>query len=232
MTQTTTVITVDDLAVEVVRKSIANLYVRVLPPDGRVRVSAPLRFDDERVRRAVTERSEWIRRHQDRIRSANPDASTTLTSGDVLHLWGVPHRLEVVVAERRSGIVVDADRIVLTLPDGATETTRRAAVDAWYRERLRSALPGLLAPWESRMGVTVPRVTIRRMTTRWGSCNTRTRRITLNLDLATKDPSLLEYVVVHEMIHYFEPGHGRRFQTLMDRHLPDWRERRTRLNGG
>lgn len=232
MTTSASVLTVDGIVAEVAYRDIGNLYIRVLPPDGRVRVSAPRRFDEARVRSAVTERRDWILRHRERIRSANPDVSATLTSGDVLHLWGASCRLEIARTTGRPAVTHDADRIILAVPDGTPEDARRRTIDGWYRERMRAALPGMIAPWEARMAVTVPRVTIRRMTTRWGSCNTKTRRITLNLDLATRDPLLLEYVIVHEMTHYFEPGHGPRFRTLMDGHLPDWRERRSRLNGG
>ena len=232
MTAVTSVITVEGIEVDVVYKDVANLYIRIRPPDGRVRVSAPRRFGEDRVRQAVADRRDWIRRHQARIRSAHPDVAARLTSGDVIHLWGVPHRLEGIPATARPRLMAEGGRLPLARPRGATQERRRVLLDDWLRDRLRGSIAGLIPPWEARMGVTVPRVTIRRMTTRWGSCSLRTRRITLNLDLVTRDPACLEYVIVHEMAHYFEPGHGRSFQTLMDRLLPDWRERRALLNGG
>jgi len=87
-----------------------------------------------------------------------------------------------------------------------------------------------VAHWAGVMGLAIPDVTVRRMTSRWGTCNTQTRRITLNLELAQRDADLLEYVIVHELAHLVERGHNARFYAVMDAHLPDWRLRRRLLN--
>lgn len=100
------------------------------------------------------------------------------------------------------------------------------------RRELRRAVPPLLAEWAPRVGVPEPTFTIRRMTTRWGTCNVTARRITLNLELARREPELLEYVVVHELAHLIESGHNQRFYAVMDHALPDWRLRRKALNTG
>ncbi len=100
------------------------------------------------------------------------------------------------------------------------------------RRELRRAIPPLIDKWAPRLGVTAPDFTIRLMTTRWGTCNLRTRRITLNLELARREVELLEYVVVHELAHLVETGHNARFYAVMDRALPDWRLRRKALNEG
>lgn len=99
------------------------------------------------------------------------------------------------------------------------------------RKRLKRSLPPLVAYWAQQMGVPVPEIAIRRMSTRWGTCNTVTKRVTLNLELARRDPSLLEYVIVHELAHLIERGHNERFYAVMDAHMPDWRLRRRVLNG-
>lgn len=222
---------VDDLSVEVTWKTIANLSIRVHPPDGRVRVSAPHRVTERHVRAAVRERRAWIDRHRERMRTTAPSHDADLVTGDVIPLWGVPHRLVVREARQRPSVTVSADTIVLEAAADSDTAERRALLHRGYADQVRDALPALLERWEPRMDVTVPRTTIRHMTSRWGSCNVRTRRITLNSELATRDPGCLEYVLVHEMTHYFEAGHGRRFQTFMDRFLPDWRTRRAILNG-
>jgi predicted metal-dependent hydrolase len=100
------------------------------------------------------------------------------------------------------------------------------------RRELKRVLPPLLAEWAPRLGVPVPDFTVRRMTTRWGTCNTRACRITVNLELARREPELLEYVVVHELAHLIEKGHGPRFKAVMDRHLPGWKLYRKALNHG
>ncbi len=93
----------------------------------------------------------------------------------------------------------------------------------WAKQRLTARIPALRATWEPRLGVVASEVRLRQMKTRWGSCNVRTGRIWLNLELARHDTACLEYVFVHELAHLIERGHGPRFKALMDRFLPGWR---------
>ena len=90
----------------------------------------------------------------------------------------------------------------------------------------------MIDKWEPRIGVTVADWRIRRMKTRWGTCNPRARRIWLNSELAKKPVSCLEYVVVHEMIHLLERDHSDRFRRILDRSMPTWRMRLDDLNRG
>lgn len=99
------------------------------------------------------------------------------------------------------------------------------------RALMRRSVPPLVEHWAQQMGLPTPQIALRRMTTRWGTCNTATARITLNLELGRRDPSLLEYVIVHELAHLIERGHNARFYAVMDAHMPDWRLRRRVLNG-
>lgn len=99
------------------------------------------------------------------------------------------------------------------------------------RRHLKRSVPPLVAHWADAMGLETPDLTIRRMTSRWGTCNTQAKRITLNLELARRDQALLEYVIVHELAHLIERGHNARFYAVMDSHMPDWRLRRRVLNG-
>ncbi len=99
------------------------------------------------------------------------------------------------------------------------------------RRHLKSSVPPVVAHWAKVMGVATPDVTVRRMTSRWGTCNTQAKRITLNLELGRRDEALLEYVIVHELAHLIERGHNARFYAVMDAHMPDWRLRRRVLNG-
>ena len=100
------------------------------------------------------------------------------------------------------------------------------------RRELKKTVPGLLEQWAPVVGVAVPEFRIRRMTSRWGTCNVQAKRITLNLELARREPELLEYVIVHELAHLVERGHNARFYAVMDRALPEWRLLRKALNEG
>jgi predicted metal-dependent hydrolase len=145
-------------------------------------------------------------------------------------VWGVRYRLKVIERAGRPHVEVDSDRLLLYTPDGTDSDRGRKLLDQWYREQLRAAVRGLIAKWEPVLGVTVRRWSIRRMKTKWGSCNRETGHIWFNVELAKKHPGCLEYIVVHEMTHHLERNHGERFIKHMDGFMSDWRARRDQLN--
>jgi predicted metal-dependent hydrolase len=224
-------LTVAGIDVDVDYKDIKNLHIGVYPPAGRVRVAAPRRLGDEQVRLALVQRLPWIKRQRERLAAVERQSRREMVTGESHYVWGNRHRLRVVKRAGRGHVEVDGGRLVLYVPEGSTSEQRRELLDRWYRERLREAIPELVEKWEPRMRVTVTRWTIRRMKTKWGSCNRESGHIWFNLELAKKHPESLEYIAVHEMTHLLERGHGRRFTKLMDGFLPDWRARRDRLNG-
>lgn len=224
-------LTVRGIDVDVIYKDIKNLHIGVYPPMGRVRVAAPSRLDDEQVRLAVIQRLPWIKRQRAELREAPRQSEREMVTGESHYVWGVRRRLKVVQRPGRAHIEVDGDRLVLYAPPELSTEKRREVLDQWYRHQLRSTLPELIAKWEAELDVSVPKWSIRRMKTKWGSCSRETKHIWFNVELAKKHPDCLEYIVVHEMAHYFERNHGERFTKLMDGRLPDWRTRRDQLNG-
>ena len=219
------------LSVEVVRKNIKNLYVGVYPPNGWVRVSAPLRLDDEAVHRAVFSRLGWIRRKQAEIGRRVLQPRREFITGESHFFEGRRYRLEVIehtgpAAVRLSG---EATLAIFVRP-GADRAKRESVLDRWYRRQLRGRLPALLAKWEPQVGERVAEVRIRKMRTLWGSCNVVARRIWLNLELVKRPAPYLEYVLVHEMVHLIERRHNERFWSLMDGFLPQWRRHKQELD--
>lgn len=223
-------LTVAGIDVDVIFKDIKNLHIGVYPPLGRVRVAAPERLDDDQVRLAVVQRLPWIKRQREQLQAAERQSLREMVTGESHYVWGSRLRLKVIERAARGHIEVDGDRLLLYVPEGTSTDRRRDLLDRWYREQLREAVPDVLAKWEPQVGVTVPRWSIRRMKTKWGSCNRETGHIWFNLELAKKHPECLEYLAVHEMTHLLERGHGERFTKLMDKNMPDWRPRRDRLN--
>ncbi len=230
MSTASTHFTVAGIAVDVIYKDIKNLHIGVYPPMGRVRVAAPQQLDDDQVRLAVVHRLPWIKKHQQQLRSAQRQSVREMVTGESHYVWGTRYRLKVVERHGRAHIELDGERLILYVPEGTDADQRRALLDRWYRIQLRQTIPDLLSRWEPKIGVTVPKWSIRRMKTKWGSCNRKTGHIWFNVELAKKHPDCLEYLAVHEMTHLLERGHGERFSKLMDRLMPDWRERRDRLN--
>ena len=216
--------------VEVVRKNIKHFYVGVHPPDGQVRVSAPLRFDEDAIRLAVVSRLRWIRRQQARFVRQERHSEREIVTGESHWFEGRRYRLDVVEHEGSPAVrLIDNRTMRLRVRPGAGRDARETVLRRWYRRRLRGRLPALVAKWEPRVGVSVAEVRIRRMKTRWGSCNADAGRIWLNLELAGKPAMCLEYVLVHEMVHFLERRHGERFRALMDGLMPQWRLHREEL---
>ncbi len=224
-------LTVRGIDVDVVYKDIKNLHIGVYPPLGRVRVAAPSCLDDDQVRLAVIQRLPWIKRQREQLKAAPRQTEREMVTGESHYVWGLRRRLKVVERPGRAHIEIDGERLVLYVPADESPAKRREYLENWYRDELRRTIPELVSRWETALGVNVPRWTIRRMKTKWGSCNRETRHLWFNVELAKKPPDCLEYIVVHEMTHYFERNHGERFTKLMDAQLPDWRSRRDQLNG-
>jgi predicted metal-dependent hydrolase len=223
-------LTVRGISIDVVYKDIKNLHIGVYPPVGRVRVAAPKRLDEEQIRLAVIQRLPWIKRQRQQLQDAIRQSEREMVTGETHYVWGVRHRLKIIERPGRPHLEVDGDRLLMYVPESTDTTTRRELLDRWYRHQLRTAIPDLVAKWEPALNVSVSRWSIRRMKTKWGSCNRETGHIWFNVELAKKHPGSLEYIAVHEMTHYLERNHGERFITLMDGFMPDWRSRRDELN--
>lgn len=222
--------TIRGIAVDVVYKDIKNLHIGVYPPSGRVRVAAPRRLKDEDVRLAVVHRLPWIQRRRQELQNVVRHTRREMVSGESHYVWGVRHRLKVIEQPGRARVEIDGGRLMLYTARGTPAASRRELLQRWQREQLRERIPALIAKWEPVIGRKVGRWTIRRMKTKWGSCNPESGHVCFNLELATKHPDLLEYVVVHEMVHLLERQHGDPFRGLMDQFLPGWRRRRDELN--
>ncbi|MFB9902855.1 M48 family metallopeptidase [Allokutzneria oryzae] len=223
-------LTILGIDVDVIYKDIKNLHVGVYPPLGRVRVAAPYKLDDEHVRLAVIQRLPWIKQRREELRSAARQSEREMVTGESHYMWGTRYRLKVIERPGRPHFEIDGERLLLYVPAGTTAEQRRTLLDRWHREQLRQTIPSLIIKWEPRLDVSVPRWTIRRMKTKWGSCNRETGHIWFNVELAKKHPDCLEYIVVHEMTHHLERNHGPRFTKLMDTFLPNWRALRNQLN--
>ena len=223
-------LTISGIDIDVVYKDIKNLHIGVYPPMGRVRVAAPTKFDDDNVRLAVIRRLPWIKKQRQQLQAVERQSEREMVTGESHYVWGVCHRLKVIERPGRAHVEVDGERLLLYTPAETGAEGRRTLLDHWYRQQLRAAIPDLITKWESVLDTSVLRWSIRRMKTKWGSCNRETGHIWFNVELAKKHPDCLEYIVVHEMTHHLERNHGERFTKLMDGFMPDWRARRDRLN--
>ena len=218
------------IAADVVFKDIKNVNLRVCPPAGKVKISAPLRMNPDVIRRFALSKLDWIRHQQLKLRRYQREPSREYRDSESHYLWGKRYLLRLTEGSHAPSIDLTDDQMFLRLPPDTPPRRKQAILEEWYRARITEAVSPLIAKWEAAMAVKVERFFVRRMGTRWGSCTPRTGRIRLNTELAKKSPEFLEYVVVHEMVHLIERHHNDRFARVMDKHLPNWRELRKALN--
>jgi predicted metal-dependent hydrolase len=216
--------------VDVVFKDIKNVHLTVHPPEGRVRIAAPQRMTLDRVRLFAITKLDWIRAQQKALRGQDREPRREFITRESHYLWGRRYLMVVEEADRPPSVEVRPRRIKLTVRPKTTLRARTALMERWYRDQVRDALPNLLERWEPVVGVKAGRVAVRRMKTRWGSCNHNSGSILLNTELAKKPAECLEYVLVHELIHLLEPTHNAHFIALMDDFMPAWRHYRRVLN--
>ena len=225
------VLAIGSMEVLVVRKPIKNLHLSILPPDGRIRVSSPMRLTDDAIRTLIATRIPWIRRQRTKFQDQERQTPREYVSGECHYILGKAHRLEVVCDDKPAGVrLAGKKRMILQVRPNSTVARREEVLMAWYRNELRGIVDGLLGSWQDRIGVAVEGWGIKRMKTRWGTCNQKARRILLNLELAKKPMACIEYVVVHELVHLLEKKHNERFVDLMTQHFPRWRSCKEELN--
>ena len=223
-------INVENLVVEVVRKRVKHVNFTVYPPDGRVRVSAPIRLSEQAVHQVIRAKLPWIKRHQARISNHARPPAPEYISGESHAFLGQRYRLQVIEHQARPKVKLNGDQTLsLYVREGSDHAQRERVMDAWYRQELKRRIPPIIARWEPIVGKSVSQWGVKRMKTRWGSCNMKAGRIWLNLELAKLPPICLEYVVLHEMVHLLERLHNDRFYGYLDDFMPEWRPVREAL---
>ncbi len=219
-----------DVSVDVVLKDIKNVHLSVHPPTGRIRIAAPQRMNMDAIRLFAISKLGWIKQQQRKLQGQDRETPREFLERESHYVWGKRYLLSVVELDKPPSVELSHNRIVLQVRPDSEETKRMQIVEGWYRNQIKMAVSELIERWVPRVGVEVAGVYVRRMKTRWGSCNAQARTIRLNTDLAKKPPLCLEYILVHEMIHILEPTHNECFQALMHQFMPDWEQRRLVLN--
>jgi predicted metal-dependent hydrolase len=216
--------------VDVVRKDIKNLHLAVHPPNGRVRVAVPLRVNDDAVRLAIITRLGWIKRQQAKFKGQDRQSAREYVTGESHYFQGRRYRLNVIYHNDSPRVAIrNKSTIDLFVREGSDTSQRERVFLAWCRQQLKMLIPPLIEKWEGIIGVKVAKWGVKQMKTKWGTCNSKARRIWLNLELIKKPVQCLEYIIVHEMVHLLERRHDDRFASLMDSFIPQWKKVRGRL---
>ena len=219
-----------EIATSVTRKDIKHVHLSVHPPSERVTMAAPLETRSEVARAYAVSKLGWIRDQQAKLRGQARETPRQFIERESHYLWGRRYLLTVREEEAKPSVRLSHRRITLTVRPGSGRAKREAVMHAWHKSLLHDALPVLIRKWEPKLGVEVAGYFLQRMNTKWGGCNHRARNIRLNTELVKKPKDLLEYLVVHEMLHLIAPTHSEAFLVLLSKHWPSWREARAELN--
>ena len=218
------------LSILVTRKDIKNVHLSVYPPDGRVTLVAPIATRLDVARAYAISRLGWIRQQQAKLKSQARETPRKFIERESHYLWGRRRLLSVAYRDAKPSVSIDHKRITLTVRPGSDSGKRAEVIHDWHKSLLHEVVPALIEKWQRKLKVKITGYFLQRMKTKWGSCNHRAGNIRLNTELAKKPKDLLEYVIVHEMVHLLEPTHSERFIALMTKHYPAWREARAELN--
>lgn len=219
-----------EITAEVVQKDIKNIHLSVYPPNGRVKIAAPFRMDLETIRIFAISKLGWIKRQQTKLRNQEREAPREYVSRESHYYLGKRYLLKVVERDSKPLVTIKHDKLILQVKPAINTEQRQVLVLEWYREQLKALVPNYIAKWEKIMGVEVTEFGIKKMRTKWGTCNPEAKRIWINLELAKKPLECLEYIVVHEMVHLLERSHNARFIAYMTQFLPQWRSLKEELN--
>ena len=224
-------LTIADIEVDVEKKSIKNIHLNVYPPNGRVRIAAPVAMAEESVRLFAISRLPWIKKQRKQVLAQERESKRHYVTGETHYYQGMAYLLEVIERDQAPGVEIKQKKYLqLYVRPGATEEKREEVLRDWYRQQLKADIPRLLAKWEKKIDVKATDWGVKQMRTKWGSCNIKAKRIWLNLELAKKPTVCLEYIIAHELVHLLERNHNARFIGFMDRFMPNWRQHKEVLN--
>jgi predicted metal-dependent hydrolase len=222
-----------DLEIDTVKKDIKNTHLGVYPPNGRVRIAAPLKTTDEALKLLVTEKMPWIKKQQSKFSQQERQTKREYVSGESHYFLGSRYRLNVIQSDSKPRIEIKRKTHVdmYICPEMSLEKRERL-MDSFYRAELKKQIPTFLEKWSKITGLSVKEVKIKKMKTKWGTCNPKHRRIWINLELAKKPLLCLEYVLVHELTHLKEKHHNEQFELLLKSYMPQWDQCKQELNNG
>ena len=143
---------------------------------------------------------------------------------------GKRYLLKVIENNAPANVIVKHETLEMHIRPNTDTLKRQGILEEWYRLKLKEVMPEIIAKWEKKMRVKVAEFGIKKMKTKWGTCNIGAKRIWLNLELAKKPRYCLEYILVHEMIHLLERRHNDLFMAYLDKYMPQWRSYKEELN--
>lgn len=223
---------VSNLTIEKVRKDIKNIHLGVYPPNGRIRVAVPLKTSDESTRLFVISKIPWLKKQQMRFSKQERQTPRKYVTGESHYFFGKRYTLNVIHTDKIQKLEIrKKTHIDLYIKSNTTIKQREKLFEKFYRSELTKIIPKL-EKWQNKVGANAKEVKIRKMKTKWGTCNNKDKRIWLNLELAKKPLHCIDYVFVHELVHLKERKHSDKFIQLLESAYPKWKQTKNELNQG
>ena len=221
---------INGIPVEIIKKNIKNMHLYVKPPEGNVFVSAPKHLSDESIIMFVRTKIGWIKKQQEKFKNQPRQTERQYVSGESFYVLGKQYYLQVEYSYKGNSLILSGDKAILTVRKESTSKQRESFVREWYRKILKEEIERYLPQWEKKTGLYCDSWQTKYMTTRWGTCNTITKKIWFNLQLAKKPVECIEYIILHELAHLKVGNHGKDFVAIIDEYMPYWRETKKKLN--
>ena len=219
-----------NITIDVEQKDIKNVHLSVYPPSGRVKIAAPLRMDLDTIRIYAISKLGWIKTQQQKFLAQVREAPREYLNKESHYFLGKRYMLKVIILDAPPTVTIRHNTIEMYVRPNTDIPKRHVIMDEWYRHQLKQLAPPIIEKWEKAMGVSINAFAIKKMKTRWGTCNREAKRIWLNLELAKKPFYCIEYIIVHELAHLIERSHNDNFIACMDNFLPEWKQLKTELN--
>ncbi len=230
-THTMQTLEIGSLNIEIVRKDIKNIHLAVYPPNGRVRLATPLEVNEETIRLFVLSKLTWIKNQQRKFNNQERQSPREYIERESHYFQGKRYLLRVTEENKPPKVVLKSKTYLdLHIRPNTSLEQRQSILNEWYRVELKKRIQPLIEKWSPVIGVHVNDWQVKQMRTKWGTCNIEEKRIWINLELAKKPVSCLEFIVVHEMVHLLERHHNDRFLGLMNEFLPNWKGVKEELN--
>jgi hypothetical protein len=230
-------IVISSLEFQIQRKKIKNINLRISAKNAEIFVSAPIRTSIADISKFLSSKIDWIHQKQHEVReriSSKKELKINYQDNDNLYFFGKKYQLRLnfikkLVTEKKSKkrgeVEIVEDNLVLNCFSEDDFQKRKTFIEKFYRQQLLQKSLEIIAKFELVIKVKVNQFGVKKMRTRYGSCNVRKARIWLSLDMAKRSSKLIELIIVHEMAHLIEANHSKKFYNLMDKFLPDWRNR-------
>ena len=213
---------INNITIEIKRKDIKNIYLKVLPPEGKITLSAPKHLTDNEIKDFIESKMDWILEKRETIIKNEYQPKLKYLNGEKHLLWGDEYTLQLIKNKNVKNAFVNKDIIYLPVSKRSKIENRQKTLNEFYRSEVKKELSNIYEKCVKKVGSSPSEVKVRKMKN-WGNCR-QNKVITLNLNLAKKPKIFLEYVFIHELCHLIEFNHSKNFKKLMDKNCPKWRE--------